>query len=279
MASAGLGIIINKQQQDIAIDQSKATAQSIAKQVIAERAVYTKNVIQKMTKDNIAFRAADIKRVDQEGNIPLPATFVHLTSAAVNKESGGHKVDLLSKWNINPEKGPRTPFESKALEAVARNRESHQFDIQGEGETARFVMVIADVASNNLCVDCHNNQNPSGWRKSSKTDFKINDVMGGLVVSLPLAEPFKAAKSNAIYLTLTLIGVIALMLFLIAMIQQRFVSAPLVALEQAADRISTGELDTPVKVVSEDEVGQLGKAFERMRVSLAAAMKAIEDKR
>ncbi|BDG04659.1 HAMP domain-containing protein [Anaeromyxobacter oryzae] len=48
---------------------------------------------------------------------------------------------------------------------------------------------------------------------------------------------------------------------------------PVVALTEAADRISLGEeLDTPVKSPSVDEIGRLTKTIDRLRVSMKAAM-------
>lgn len=48
---------------------------------------------------------------------------------------------------------------------------------------------------------------------------------------------------------------------------------PVVALTEAADRISLGEeLDTPIKSPAVDEIGRLTKTIDRLRVSMKAAM-------
>jgi HAMP domain-containing protein len=49
--------------------------------------------------------------------------------------------------------------------------------------------------------------------------------------------------------------------------------APVLALTRAAEQISLGEeLDTPIKSAAIDEIGQLTKAIDRLRVSMKAAM-------
>jgi HAMP domain-containing protein len=48
----------------------------------------------------------------------------------------------------------------------------------------------------------------------------------------------------------------------------RRVTRPLHQLSRATTQIAEGRLDTPVLVRGEDEVGQLGEAFEQMRASL-----------
>jgi signal transduction histidine kinase/HAMP domain-containing protein len=65
-------------------------------------------------------------------------------------------------------------------------------------------------------------------------------------------------------------------LTLIAVIVIRFslktVTASLQRLAVEADRMARGELDRPLKVAGEDEVGQLGWAFEQMRASLKSRL-------
>jgi HAMP domain-containing protein len=52
---------------------------------------------------------------------------------------------------------------------------------------------------------------------------------------------------------------------------------PVVALTAAADQISLGEaLDQPIRSASTDEVGQLTKSIDRLRVSMKAAMSRLE---
>jgi len=47
---------------------------------------------------------------------------------------------------------------------------------------------------------------------------------------------------------------------------------PILDLKASADEISRGQLDTPVAIQSDDEVGELARSLERMRASLRAAM-------
>ena len=270
IVSVALGFLINDQQQKLAISQARQTAQAISQQIRAERQVYTDKVLGKMRRDGMEFKMADMKTLDAAGHVPLPASFVHLTSDIVNAQ-GLHKADLLSLWNVNPDKKPRTPFENEALTYLVTHPTENRVDVSGSDADARFTYVTADVATAQLCVDCHN-----ALPTSPRKDFRLNDVMGGLVISLPLDKSFATAKGNALVLTGTLVAVFTLMLVIVAFIQWRFVSKPLVMLERAADRISLGELDEPVAVTTHDEVGSLGAAFERMRLSLAAAMASMD---
>jgi HAMP domain-containing protein len=93
-----------------------------------------------------------------------------------------------------------------------------------------------------------------------------------------MAEPLEAAHNNARNASLGLMAVFFVMLLIIYVIQNQYISKPIMALEKAADQISMGELGQAVTTPNEDEIGNLGKAFERMRLSLQAAMKSLAGK-
>jgi len=275
IVTIGLALMVQVQQRNMAIDQARRTAQAITRQVAAERKVYTETVVSKLKKDGVSIAPLDLKSFRSvQGGIPLPASFVHATSEVVNAK-GLHSVDLLSLWNINPSKGPRSQFEEEALKYVVNNQNELKDAVLGSGDQARYVQVSADVASIEACVTCHN-----GHPASPKRDFGVGDTMGAVVISLPLAAEFASVRTNTITLTVFAIGAIALVTAVVLLFQWMFVNRPVVqslnALEKAAERISTGELDEPVAQMGDDEIGRLAKAFERMRLSLKAAMDAMD---
>lgn len=66
---------------------------------------------------------------------------------------------------------------------------------------------------------------------------------------------------------------------LIAIGTSRRIVRPIERLVLAADAISLGQLDTPVVAERNDEIGDLAKALERMRLSLEAAMERLRKRR
>ncbi|MGB7873431.1 MAG: ATP-binding protein [Anaerolineales bacterium] len=88
-----------------------------------------------------------------------------------------------------------------------------------------------------------------------------------LVLTVPAQETQGLALEIALPLSLMLV-VLALFALIILRIGLRVVTRSLQKLASEADRISQGQLDRPLQVEGEDEVGQLGRAFEQMRVSL-----------
>lgn len=83
-----------------------------------------------------------------------------------------------------------------------------------------------------------------------------------------------AARQRALFLTLTgIFAAFALITIATMYVVVERAMRPVSALTAAAGAISMGEgLDTPIKSQSTDEIGQLTKAVERLRVSMKAAM-------
>lgn len=97
----------------------------------------------------------------------------------------------------------------------------------------------------------------------------------GVVVEQP--KDMALAASQDLQNRLILAGVIALVAAVsFAWLDARRVTRPLKALAAVAERFSTGQLDQPVSVQREDEVGALTRAFEGMRQELKRSRDEIE---
>ncbi len=149
-------------------------------QIVEDRKQYTKNIVVKLKKDGVVDVHPKRNYTKIDGGIPLPATFVQEVSDNINKQ-GVYSYDLLSKWNINREKGLKTDFEREAFDYLSskKGKSFSRFMVHNGLYTLRYA--TADVASAKGCVSCHN-----AHEESPKHDFKLGDVMGVLVVNIPL---------------------------------------------------------------------------------------------
>jgi signal transduction histidine kinase/HAMP domain-containing protein len=90
-----------------------------------------------------------------------------------------------------------------------------------------------------------------------------------------LSVPARYAQQQALYIAAPLLGMI-LVLSVISVLLIRFglrmVTSSLQSLAFESNRIAQGELDHPLTVEGLDEVGQLRRAFEQMRVRLKARL-------
>ena len=159
-------------------EQRAATASA---QIAADRIYYTQHVVVKLKKESKTFKAgADYN--ETTGAIPLPATFLREVSESLN-ESAGYRYDLLSKFNITKGKGLRDAFERRAWDELKQNPGTSYSGLVATDRGVELRYATADVANVASCVSCHN-KHP----KSPKKDFKLGDLMGIMVVSVPTTE-------------------------------------------------------------------------------------------
>jgi hypothetical protein len=146
----------------------------------ANRTVYETHVVDKMKAKGIVEAAEHWK---QENVLPLPAQFLMEAGRLASEKGGGIKYRLVSLWPIYVWNAPSTDFERKGLEAVMKNPDQPFTGFVKSGQDRYFQAIYADVAISNSCVDCHNNH-----LNSPKRDFKLKDVMGGVVITIPFKK-------------------------------------------------------------------------------------------
>ncbi|WP_447977451.1 Tll0287-like domain-containing protein [Candidatus Nitrospira bockiana] len=144
----------------------------------ASRTVYATHVVDKLQARGIVEAAEYWK---QEDALPLPAQFLIETGRLAAEEGTGLKIRLVSLWPIYVWNSPSTDFERKGLEAVARDPTQPFTGFVRVGRERYFQAVYADIAISQSCVDCHNTH-----VNSPRRDFKLNDVMGGIVITVPV---------------------------------------------------------------------------------------------
>ena len=134
------------------------------------------------------------------------------------------------------------------------------------------------------CLSCHTapESSPASFVKLYGTSggygWKLNEIIGAQIVSVPMALPLKMARQAESTMLASLVGVFVFLLVLMNVLLWFSIIRPIRRLSKMADAVSTGDLDAPeVKVKSHDEVGILAGSFERMRISLVKALKMLED--
>jgi len=83
-----------------------------------------------------------------------------------------------------------------------------------------------------------------------------------------------------VLLTTLLVGLIPVLFAVLAALSlTRGLTDAIRYLLVAADRISHGDFERPVELERDDELGQIGKAVERMRLSLHESMERLRRRR
>jgi hypothetical protein len=146
--------------------------------VQADRTFYTSEIVERMQTRGIVSAAENWK---ETGDLPLPAQFVLETGRLVAKQPNGIRFRLISSWAIDKRNSPTTEFERTGLTKILVNTDRPYTGVTTEGKTRVFQALYPDKALSQRCADCHN-VHP----RSSKRDFKTGDVMGGILLTIPL---------------------------------------------------------------------------------------------
>jgi hypothetical protein len=143
----------------------------------ADRAVYTARVVNRLQNIEKVIKA-DEHFTDKKA-LPLPAQMFRFGAETVAKTNKTFSYSLLSLWPVNKQNAPRTAAEKKGLQFVVDNKGKNFYTDEKLGGKVYYTAVYADPASSQACVSCHNEHD-----ESPRRDFKLNDVMGGVVIRI-----------------------------------------------------------------------------------------------
>ena len=139
------------------------------------------------------------------------------------------------------------------------------------------------VLTNPVCLACHSTPDAAPKTLTDKYGpgngfgWTLNEPLGAQVVSVPLTLPLQQADRALLVVMGVLTGVFVLIGAALNLMLYRLVIRPVSMLSGIADRVSLGEFEAPeFAVKSNDEIGVLSESFNRMRTSLAHAMKMLD---
>lgn len=145
----------------------------------SDRTVYTRNVVNRLQNVEGVIEASEHWEDDKA--LPLPAQMFRMGAEMVADKDAGFSYALLSLWPVNKQNKPKTELEKTGLQFVADNKGKNYYGEETLGQQRYFTAVYADTAVAPACVTCHN-----AHKDSPRTDFQIGDVMGGVVLRIPV---------------------------------------------------------------------------------------------
>lgn len=144
----------------------------------ADRTIYTTHIVNRMQEKGIVSAA---EHWEQDNALPLPAQFLQHSGRLVAESGRGIRYRLIGLSPIYQRNAPATDFERKALETLRHQPDRPVTGMVASGKKQYFQAIYPDRAISAACVTCHN-----GHPLSPKRDFKLNEVMGGIAITIPL---------------------------------------------------------------------------------------------
>lgn len=162
----------------------KAMADALHLVMDSDRSVYTKKIVNRLVKKEKVIKASE--HFEDDKALVLPAQMFRFGSELAMKRA--EKLDdvdfsytLQSLWPINRQNAPKTDAEKAGLKYVAENKGKNYYTTEKLGDKTYFTAIYADTGVAPVCVSCHN-KHPD----TPKKDFKLGDVMGGVVIRIPI---------------------------------------------------------------------------------------------
>ena len=151
--------------------------------MMADRTVYAKHIVTRLKEEGSTVSASEYW-ADEENAIPLPAQMFRMGAELVDENpEAGFTYALKSQWPLNEQNKAKTPVEIEGLKYVADHPGENFYGEEELGEKTYYTAVYADKAVALACWDCHNNHPNRG---DDFPEFAEGDVMGGVIVRIPL---------------------------------------------------------------------------------------------
>jgi len=183
----------------------------------------------------------------------------------------------------NPEDLP-TPFEVELLEKFRSNADLKELTGVREGAKGNVYYLARPIKAQQSCLLCHDSSQKAPAAMVAKYGpyngfgWKLGEVVALQSLVIPAAEELKQSGEIALLLAGGLLLVFLATYFALAVAIESLVVRPLRSLEQAAEAVSMGTSgSTPVHATGAREIRSIAAAIERLRISLAKAMKRSDD--
>src|SRR5271157_2901146 len=149
--------------------------------------------------------------------------------------------------------------------------------------TGRQLYLASPMAVGPSCLECHSIPDvaPAAMIKkygsANGFGWNLDQIIAAQVVSVPMSVPIDVANQAFHRLMFFLIATFVVTIIGLDAALYLLVIRPLHRVSSAADRISKGETELPeLEVQGKDEIADVTASFNRMHVSLAKALKMLD---
>lgn len=194
----------------------------------------------------------------------------------VNEKMPDFKLRQVAYNPINPKNEP-TPEEAKIINFMkATKRKEYEGIVEYKG-TKHYVHAFGKVAEAG-CMQCHSTRGAmpktllAKYNPQYDPNWQVGELVGAVMVFVPFETVLLKAQLDGIIRGFAVFSIFLFISLFIVFMLNRLVFKPLEILERKAEEIAKGNVDEPIEIQSDDEIGKLAQSFERMRVSIKKVM-------
>jgi diguanylate cyclase (GGDEF)-like protein len=255
-------------------EQTTLTAEALLAQIRAEREYYATTIVPRLTAIQAPL-SPDYQHVPN--SFPVPATVLREVTAMIAQSPLVYRVNLISPWPINKQNSIRDAFQEEGFKTLLTTNASlvKRLDRLNGITVMRFLAPDRAIAPS--CVSCHN-----AHPQSPKKDFKPNELMGAIEISIPIETALQAAHRDQLWLMAGGISLSVLVMALMAWGLRLVVTQPVRELTARVRNLASASSDITEKPdisprteqVMGEEIRQLWHGFWELYLSFRREQQA-----
>jgi len=194
---------------------------------------------------------------------------------------------LYKEATLNPT-NPRdraTGWETNVVNQLRSKPETKELIGERDEENGPSLFIAQPIQiTDSACLACHTSPQTTPktvvdrYGPLNGFGWKLNEIIGARLVSVPLAVPLQRAGELLHTFMLSMLGIFVFLFCALNIMVHLFVTRRLKQMSSLADRVSLGEDDVPeIDVSGRDELARMAQSFVRMRTSLVSAMNMLEE--
>ncbi len=191
-----------------------------------------------------------------------------------------YKEATLNPTNLR-DKADR--FETQIVERFRKNKNLKELDGFREIPGGDIFYIARPLSvTESTCLACHSTFNVAPKtmidRYGSVNGFgwKLHEIVGAQIISVPARKVIQKTQQSSFWI----LGIVSTMFIAVIILVNFFLNhqilRPLKQITRVAEEVSTGHMDVVFREISNDEIGKLAKAFNRMKLSLEMAMRKLK---
>ena len=177
-----------------------------------------------------------------------------------------------------------TDWESGIIGEFARNPSLSDFTSTRDSPAGPILSISRPIRiTDKDCLTCHSTPSAAPasmidlYGSANGFGWKLGDVIGAQIVSVPMQVALDRANDAFKVYLLALVAVFAVTIVLLNLLLHFVIVTPIRRMSAIASEVSLGNMDAPEFAErGRDEIASLAGSFNRMRRSLANAMKLLE---
>jgi protein-histidine pros-kinase len=216
----------------------------------------------------------------------VPAFAATTTFANLRKSDADFTNYTYKEATLNP-----TNLEDRASDwesEVIRDLRDHPDEKEKRGDhdsaTGPSIYLAKPLVAAPPCLECHSVPSAAPpamiavYGSANGFGWKPNEIIGAQIITVPLAVPIAIANDAYHKLLLILISTLIATLLALDAGVYLLVIRPLKLVSETADKVSKGDKTaSPLTVKGKDEIASVTASFNRMQLSLAKALKMLDE--